>query len=265
MSAPTVFDHALGLLDGRFTNDPKDRRRKDEPKKEYLTAYAAVKLAFGVKRDDHAVAYNGSKWPELAATLASTFDALDEIVAESSERPVPFTVWCSRPERIQREVEVVLQEAARRHPEMTVAQQARLRPHLPGFGTAHKLRWVVCSQLAMIASGRATTVGSVIELIRPIDESNDWELVERLDCIIDDEAVPWERPKGANAAVALSRAWGIKTRSAPTYSLTDFLDDFEAGGGIVSSDDGVFSEALERFTEAHKDEEAPDYSAPRLK
>ncbi len=264
MAAPTVFDTALALLEERFTNDPTDRKRKGENTK-YLTAYAAVKLAYGVERDDHAVAYNGSSWPELDAALTSTFAALDEVTAESDERPVPFMLWCSRPRRTHGEVEAVLREAALRHPEMTVGEPSQLRPAPTGLLGKHKLRWVVCSQLAMIAAGRETTLGTAIESILPIDEPRDWELIERLDLIIDDEAIPWERPKTTEVVASLSRAWGVKTRSNPTYSLADFLDEFESGGARVSVDDEVLRDALEAFFETHRDDESPDYSAPALK
>ncbi len=264
MSAPTVFDAALESLDGRFTNDPRDRKRKGV-KGEFLTAYAAVKLAYGVERDDHAIAYNGSGWPVLHDTLTSTFAALDEITAESDERPVPFMLWCSRSRRTHDEVEAVLREAGLRHPEMTVEEPAQLRPAPSGLLGVHKLRWVVCSQLAMIATGRATTLGEVIESILPIEEASDWELVERLDRIIEDESIPWEKPEAIEACVPLSRAWGVKSKKDATYSLAQFLDEFRAEEELTPQNDTVFQEALGRFYDAHKKDAMIDQGAPVFK
>lgn len=259
MAAPTAFDTALELLAERFTNEPTKRKGG------YLTAYAAVKLAYGVERDDHAIAYNGSNWSELAATLADTFDALDGITAESSERPVPFIVWSSRPERTYEEVEAVLREAARRHPDMTAEELALLRPAPTGLLGVRKMRWIVCSQLALIAAGRATSLGAVIESLLPFDETTDIDLIARLDRIIDDEAIPWEKPNAIKASVPLSRAWGVKTKSDASYSFAQFLNDFGAEAELIPQDDAALEEALELFYEAHKKDERPDQAAPMVK
>lgn len=264
MAAPTVFDTALETLDGKFTNDPRDRKRKGV-KGEFLTAYAAVKLAYGVERDDHAIAYNGSSWPVLHDTLTRAFAALDEIAAESDERPVPFMLWCSRPRRSRDEVEAVLREAALRHPEMTVEEPAQLRPAPSGLLGVHKLRWVVCSQLALIAVGRSTTLGEVIQSILPIEETSDWALIGRLDRIIDDESIPWEKPEAIEACVPLSRAWGVKSKKDATYSFAQFLDEFRAEAALTPKDDAVFQEALGRFYDVHKKDETPDQGAPVFK
>jgi len=117
----------------------------------------------------------------------------------------------------------------------------------------------------MIAAGRATMLDGVIESLRPINEANDWELIARLDRIIDDETIPWERPRGAKVAVSLSRAWGAKTRGNPTYSFADFLHDFAAEGGYIGGGDEALSDSLEQFYKVHAEDGTPDYSAPTLK
>lgn len=253
----TVFDDALALLDGKFTYDPAKRKGG------YLTAYAAVKLAFGVHRDDHAIAYNGSRWRRLADEMARAFDALDEVTAESSDNPVSFIVWGSRPSRTYGEVEVFFHEAALRQPDMAVNGKARLRPAPTGLGGARKVRWVICSQLAMIANGRDSSLGAVMQSILPLDEMPDIDVIEMLDIIMDREGCPWEKPIGVEAVVALSRAWGIRTRNDPTYSLARFVNEFPSLMWTERTD-GDLLDAFESFVGAHKADEAPVFGAPFL-
>jgi hypothetical protein len=257
--ASTVFDDALDLLIGRFTNDPRNREGG------YLTPYAAVKKAFGVDRDDPAVAYNGSSWPALAAEMSRAFDALDEVTAEPREHPTPFIVWGSRPERTETEVRAVLAEAAARHPTMAVADLARLRPSVPKMPGTRKTRWVICNQLALIAAGRRSSFAAVVSSIPLVHNESSFEVIEKLDRIVDDEGIPWQRLHGFQVAVLMSKAWGTMTKNDPTYSFFRFIEEaLEPRSVWLKRDDVELGGVFERFAEVHSDDEAPEFRTPFL-
>ncbi len=223
----SVFTEAACLLEGRFTTSPANRDAgKGVP--DNLTAHAAVMSVFGVDRDSHAIAYNGSDWPILADQMAAAFGVLNEIASEHAGRDISFMVWSSKPERTYEEVVGVFAEADRRAPQVIVTEPAQPRPSTPQMPGVQGHRWIICNVLGTIAEGRQTELSDVIRDVLPDGDRTERDVIARLDEIIDDEGLPRDAARKNRLNVELARAWG-------STKLADLWFDKQLVAGAVGS------------------------------
>ncbi len=246
MSETPVFLDALSLLEGRFSTDPAER---DGPKDvEPITGYAAVKAAFGMERDDPAIAYNGSDWQILHRSLTRAIDALDAVVSERADTDTRFSVWATRPERTFEDVKWAFEEAERRDPGLTVVEKAVLRASSPGMTGSHKPRWIICNLLGTVAQGMDCQVADVVRELLPTSGRRDREIIATLDRVVDDECLAREAAKGITAHIALWREWGQADMAISTFD--NFIESFhDVSFWERCSDDDIVMEHEQRSAE----------------
>lgn len=246
MSGTSVFLDALSLLEGRFSTDPAAREGAKDV--EPITGYAAVKAAFGMERDDPAIAYNGSDWPVLHESLARAIDVLNAVASEQANRDTRFVVWSTRPERTFDDVKWAFEEADKRDPGLQVVEPAVLRPSSPRMTGPHKPRWIICNLLGTIAQGRDSQVADVIRGLLPTSGRKDRDIIAMLDGIIDAEGLGREAATEVTAHAALWREWGQIEMSVSTFD--NFIDSFhDATFWERCTDDDLLSEHERRIAE----------------